>query len=619
MILPYITQNIPNITTQHGFKTKHSTNTALHNINNTVATGFNPPIPPTRTIAVALDMSKAFDTVNIHTLIDKLTQTNIPHTILRYIANYIKGRMAYTTFRNHTSTKRQFKSGVPQGGVLSPILFNIYTSDIPLPPDSVQLTPYADDITITAPHTDINIAKANIQPYLQDVLKWTKDNDLLLNTDKTTCTLLTPDPAEYNKQLGLQIDNTTLPMTTHPKILGLTLDPKLTYNRHIDLAATKARKTINILKVLTSTKWGKHTETILATYKAITRPVLEHASTIWSPNASETNIDKLQIVQNTALRIATGCTHDTNTQHLHDETNVLPIHQHLQLHASQIRQKAQHPTHNTKARKTINILKVLTSTKWGKHTETILATYKAITRPVLEYASTIWSPNASETNIDKLQIVQNTALRIATGCTHDTNTQHLHDETNVLPIHQHLQLHASQIRQKAQHPTHPLHKLTIDPHTPRLKKQTTFNNINYTTNIDTHPDTVTQQISANSTQIHTSIVQTHLMQRNHNKLIHQHAPKISPSELSLPRETRRTLAQLRTNKSPILISYLHKVDETHHPSPLCPLCKTHPHTTDHLFNCTHLYTSSNILDLWLSPEIVAPLLIRWKRRLAGLL
>ena len=119
---------------------------------------------------------------------------------------------------------------------------------------------------------------------------------------------------------------------------------------------------------------------------------------------------------------------------------------------------------------------------------------------------------------------------------------------------------ASQIRQKAQHPTHPLHKLTIHPHTPRLKKQTTFNNINYTTNIDTHPDTVTQQqISANSTQMHTSIVQTHLLQPNHNKLIHQHAPKISPSELSLPRETRRTLAQLRTNKSPILISYLHKV------------------------------------------------------------
>ena len=229
-------------------------------------------------------------------------------------------------------------------------------------------------------------------------------------------------------------------------------------------------------------------------------------------------------------------------------------------------------------------------------------------------SATIWSPNASETNIDKLQIVQNTALRIATGCTHDTSTQHLHDETNIQPIHQHLQLHTSQIRQKVQHPTHPLHKLTIHPHTPRLKKQTTFNNINninYTTNIDTHPNTVTQhQITANSTQIHTSIVQTYLLQRNHNKLIHQHAHKISPSEFSLPIKTRRTLAQLRTNKSPILISYLHKVDKTHHPSPPCPLCKTHPHTTYHIFSCTHLYTSNNTLDLWTSPERVVPLLVR---------
>ena len=213
VIFPYITQNIPNITTQHGFKTKHSTNTALHNINNTVATGFNQPIPPTRTIAVAFDMSKAFDTVNIHTLIDKLTHTTIPHNILRYIANYIKGRMAYTTFRNHSSTKHQFKSGVPQGNILSPILFNIYTSDIPLPRDSVQLTSYADDITITAPHTYINIAKTNIQPYLQDILEWPMTMTYFSTQTRRPAHYSPRGQAEYNRQLGLQIDNTTLPMT----------------------------------------------------------------------------------------------------------------------------------------------------------------------------------------------------------------------------------------------------------------------------------------------------------------------------------------------------------------------------------------------------------------------
>ena len=123
-LLPYITANIPNTPMQHGYKTQHSTVTALHTLNHTVAKGFNQMAPPARTITVALDMSKAFDTINIHTLIRKLLQTNIPGTIIKFIANYIKGRKAYTTYRNHTSKQRQFKTGVPQCGVLSPTLFS---------------------------------------------------------------------------------------------------------------------------------------------------------------------------------------------------------------------------------------------------------------------------------------------------------------------------------------------------------------------------------------------------------------------------------------------------------------------------------------------------------------
>ena len=76
--------------------------------------------PPAQTITVALDMSKAFDTINIHTIIRKLLQTNIPGTIIKLIANYINGRKAYTTYRNHTSRQHQLKNGVPQGGGLPP-------------------------------------------------------------------------------------------------------------------------------------------------------------------------------------------------------------------------------------------------------------------------------------------------------------------------------------------------------------------------------------------------------------------------------------------------------------------------------------------------------------------
>ena len=116
-LLPHITNNIPQHHTQHGFKAKHSTTTALHNI---IASGFNQRIPPARTIAVALDISKAFDTVNIHTLTKKLLDIQIPPILIKFIANYIKGRKAFTTYNSKTSTQRQFKTGVAQGGVLSP-------------------------------------------------------------------------------------------------------------------------------------------------------------------------------------------------------------------------------------------------------------------------------------------------------------------------------------------------------------------------------------------------------------------------------------------------------------------------------------------------------------------
>ena len=155
---------------QHGYKTQHSTVTALHTLNHTVAKGFNQMAPPARTITVALDMSKAFDTINIHTLIRKLLQTNIPGTIIKFIANYIKGRKAYTTYINRTSKQRQFKTGVPQGGVLSPTLFNIYTSDIP-PVHRFRSWPM-QMTSQSHPHAQVRVQPRNTYNHMYTGLTW---------------------------------------------------------------------------------------------------------------------------------------------------------------------------------------------------------------------------------------------------------------------------------------------------------------------------------------------------------------------------------------------------------------------------------------------------------------
>src|SRR6476469_4398157 len=103
-----------------------------------------------------------------------------------------------------------------------------------------------------------------------------------------------------------------------------------------------------------------------------------------------------------------------------------------------------HKNHQRKSRQITQRSQSTHFNNLGKQNETLIATYKAITRPVIEYGNTLWSPIISYTNLNKLQATQNTALRIITGCTADTNIQHLHTETEILPLSIHLKLHASQ-------------------------------------------------------------------------------------------------------------------------------------------------------------------------------
>ena len=158
---------------------------------------------------------------------------------------------------------------------------------------------------------------------------------------------------------------------------------------------------------------------------------------------------------------------------------------------------------------------------------------------------------------------------------------------------------------------------TSTQHTSRLKKHY-FNNGCYTTHIPTDPHTgTTTDIKTNMRHIHTSIVSRQLATRGNNKILRTPPPHISSSEERLPRLTRRTLDQLRTKKSPFLKSYLHKVDDKTHPSPLCPLCNIYTHDTHHLFNCTHIRTTLSPLDLWTDPAGVTALLVRWTEKLVG--
>jgi len=266
------------------------------------------------------------------------------------------------------------------------------------------------------------------------------------------------------------------------------------------------------------------------------------------------------------------------------------------------------------------IVKSLTSTSWGKQKETLIATYKAIVQPILEYASPVWSPIISVTNRDRQQTTQNTALRMATGCTSDTNIQHLHAETKVLPLLNHLNLHASNFYLNTLLPNHPLHHLNFNNSDPRKMKDTIFANTEYHAGISsiTNTTNITNEVIKQYLKInHTKTVEDYLNSQTINELIGIKPPDINPSEKSLPRDIRRTLSQSRTNKSPFLYSYLNKINPQIYSSPNCPICKTETHTFKHLFSCSYITSNLNPLDLWDEPVAVAELLQQWKDAMAA--
>ena len=164
-----------------------------------------------------------------------------------------------------------------------------------------------------------------------------------------------------------------------------------------------------------------------------------------------------------------------------------------------------------------------------------------------------WSPIASSTSINKLQVMQNAALRTDTECTQDANIQHLHDETRNTHTSPTRALTALRVTIQTENTTSitPLTQTYNILQHSKAQKPTIFNNGRYTTHIPTYPNTIIiTDIKTNIRHIHTSIVSRHLITRDNNKILRTPPPHISRSEEIRLRLTRRTLANLRTNKSP---------------------------------------------------------------------
>ena len=206
-----------------------------------------------------------------------------------------------------------------------------------------------------------------------------------------------------------------------------------------------------------------------------------------------------------------------------------------------------------------------------------------------------------------------------TGHTADTNNNIVNQESKLLPIEPHTTIHSSSLRHEATRPDHPLNHLLQNPRPPRIMKKTIFNNSDNLITLHTahHNTNQRSHLLQDRKTIHTHAVTQHLATLPNSSILNRPSPEVDETERLLPRQTRRQLAQLRANKSPLLLSYLHHIDPTNHPSPECPLCRAPVHDTIHLFNCTNIPTTLDPGSLWSNPAGAAALLDEWTAALAG--
>ena len=242
-----------------------------------------------------------------------------------------------------------------------------------------------------------------------------------------------------------------------------------------------------------------------------------------------------------------------------------------------------------------NVLKALAGTNWRQQKETLLLTYKALGRSIANYAAPAWSTNASDTSLGKIQRTQNEALRNITGSHKMSSIDHLHSETKMLPVEDHLNLLSAQYLVHCLDTENVCHHITKLDHPPREMKETPFTRHNQTV-LPLLANTKKASLQA----VHSSFVNTAIDNMTDNRVLNYRPHLLaSDEEIYLTRRQRATLSQLRSGDCKLLNSYKKRLKQTDSSS--CPDCGMDPQDVPHLFNYTAHPTTLTPESLWNRP------------------
>ena len=321
-LLSFIHKNNILTASQYGFRRNHSTLMAILKVYDFVTKAID---NREFCAGIFIDLSKAFDTLDHSILAKKLEFYGFRGIVNKLMISYLTNRQQYVVYNYGSSNLASVQYGVPQGSILGPLLFLLYINDIDTISNLLVFVLFADDTTILCSNADIDELYRIINLEISKLSDWFRANKLSLNIKKTNYMLFGYKKYSHNSddsKYAIQIDTTSIARVNCTRFLGVIIDDKLTWNKHI------CNIKLNISKALysmTRLRYKLNKNCLLTLYYSFIYSQLNYCTLLWG-NASKVLLNRLLLMQKRAVRIIDNCHHRSHTDPLFKNYNILKIH-----------------------------------------------------------------------------------------------------------------------------------------------------------------------------------------------------------------------------------------------------------------------------------------------------
>ena len=309
--------------TQSGFRRNRSTIDQILRLESAIRIA---RLRKRKLMAVFLDLEKAFDLMWRKGVLQNLTKFKIEGRLLVWIREFLAGRSIRVRVGDAHSEYVNTENGSPQGSVLSPILFNVIINTLSdkLSGTSVDLSQFADDSLFWKTARKPKTILSEMQNALGMIENWANEWGFKINPTKTEIVVFNDSVSAIRALPKLKFNGVDIDYSLEATFLGMIFDYRLNWVKHINELVKRCMKDLNVMRLVSGTTFGADKITLLRLYQSLIRSKMDYGCQAYA-TASKTQLVRLDRIQASALRIATGAYRGTSNFSLEAECNIMPL------------------------------------------------------------------------------------------------------------------------------------------------------------------------------------------------------------------------------------------------------------------------------------------------------